>query len=114
MDNHVHLLIWHGTDPVIPVATILRAIKQPFASDMAVVGHAVRVGGGTRFWLPGGGYDRNITSRKAVQASVDYLHMNPVRKGLSETTVLYPWSSAAAYEGLPGSYLEPDLSFWSL
>ena len=34
------------------------------------------------FWQDGGGDDRNIRSREALQASVDYIHNNPVRKGL--------------------------------
>src|SRR5207245_2228878 len=35
-----------------------------------------------RFWQPGGGYDRNITSTEALRAAIDYIHANPVRCGL--------------------------------
>ena len=35
-----------------------------------------------RFWQPGGGYDRNITSSEALRAMIDTIHANPVRRGL--------------------------------
>jgi hypothetical protein len=35
-----------------------------------------------RFWQPGGGYDRNITSTEALRAVIDDIHANPVRRGL--------------------------------
>ncbi len=34
-----------------------------------------------RFWQPGGGYDRNITSIAALRAMIDYIHANPGRNG---------------------------------
>ena len=36
-----------------------------------------------RFWQPGGGFDHNIFKEKTVQAVVDYIHENPVRRGSS-------------------------------
>jgi putative transposase len=47
-----------------------------------------------RFWLPGGGYDRNLTSSDSVQASFSYIHNNPVKRGLCCTPLEYEWSSA--------------------
>ena len=35
-----------------------------------------------RFWQPGGGYERNITSTEASRAMIDYIRANPVRRGL--------------------------------
>ena len=35
-----------------------------------------------RFWQPGGGYDRNITTTATLRAMIEYLHANPVRRGL--------------------------------
>ena len=51
------------------------------------------------FWQSGGGYDRNIVSGKTLLRMIDYLHNNPVRRGLIERAVDWRWSSAAAFEG---------------
>jgi len=51
------------------------------------------------FWQPGGGYDRNIVTMKALVASVHYLHANPVRRGLVVQPTEWGWSSARWYEG---------------
>ena len=54
-----------------------------------------------RFWQEGAGYDRNVFSRAAILASIDYLHANPVRRGLCERATDWPWSSARYYLGTP-------------
>ena len=36
------------------------------------------------FWQSGGGYDRNIDSGKTLLKMIDYVHLNPVRRGLVE------------------------------
>jgi putative transposase len=51
------------------------------------------------FWQSGGGYDRNVTSAKTLLKMIDYLHNNPVRRGLVERAIGWKWSSAAAFEG---------------
>ena len=53
-----------------------------------------------RFWQRGGGHDRNLWSEKAIVSEIDYLHANPVRRGLCERVEDWPWSSAADYAGL--------------
>ena len=50
------------------------------------------------FWQSGGGYDRNITSGKTLLQMIDYVHLNPVRRGLVERAMDWRWSSAAAFE----------------
>jgi putative transposase len=50
-----------------------------------------------RFWQRGGGYDRNLISKDAVISSIQYIHANPVRRGLVETPEDWPWSSARFY-----------------
>jgi hypothetical protein len=52
-----------------------------------------------RFWQPGGGYDRNITSIAALRAMIDYIHANPVRRGLVAKPEDWEWSSACWYAG---------------
>jgi len=51
------------------------------------------------FWQPGGGYDRNIVTMRALVASVFYVHANPVRRGLTVSPTDWEWSSARWYEG---------------
>ena len=47
-----------------------------------------------RFWQKGPGYDRNLNNPKTLLAAIDYLHLNPVRRGLCDRAVDWPWSSA--------------------
>lgn len=43
--------------------------------------------------------DRNITCGKTLLQMLDYLHNNPVRRGLVLRAADWKWSSAAAFEG---------------
>jgi len=52
-----------------------------------------------RFWQRGGGYDRNMIHSEIIRASIEYLHLNPVRKHLVERPEDWPWSSAGFYTG---------------
>ena len=52
-----------------------------------------------RFWQPGGGYDHNIFREKTVQSIVEYVHANPVRRGLVDHPAQWEWSSARFWEG---------------
>jgi putative transposase len=52
-----------------------------------------------RFWQPGGGYDRNVEEVATLQKMIDYIHMNPVRRGLVLKPTDWRWSSAAWYAG---------------
>jgi hypothetical protein len=38
--------------------------------------------------------DRNLDHAETVLAAIDYLHRNPVRRGLVERAVDWQWSSA--------------------
>ena len=46
-----------------------------------------RRGGVFRFWQKGPGYDRNSSREAAVLASIDYIHANPVVRGLVRRTM---------------------------
>ncbi len=50
-----------------------------------------------RFWQEGPGYDRNLTTTVAIAAAIDYVHNNPVRRGLVTRAVDWKWSSARWY-----------------
>src|SRR5690606_21958054 len=60
------------------------------------------------FWQPGRGFDRNIVRSRTLQGMIDYVHMNPVRKGFVENCREWKWSSAGWYEGRPLNSLRPD------
>lgn len=69
-----------------------------------------RAGERTRyhFWQPGGGYDRNIDNPDTLRNMADYIHHNPVRRGLVARHVDWPWSSARFYAGLDDIQLAMD------
>ncbi|HEX2475460.1 MAG TPA: hypothetical protein VHK01_11970 [Lacipirellulaceae bacterium] len=48
-----------------------------------------------RFWQEGPGYDRNVTTPAVIEAAIEYIHMNPVRRGLVKRAVDWKWSSAS-------------------
>jgi putative transposase len=50
-----------------------------------------------RFWQEGPGYDRNLNTAKSVLSSIDYIHNNPVKRGLVQSAVDWMWSSARHY-----------------
>ena len=50
-----------------------------------------------RFWQEGPGYDRNLESESAVLAAIDYIHLNPVRRGLCQRAIDWKWSSIHYY-----------------
>ena len=51
-----------------------------------------------RFWLRGGGYDRNLRTVEDVHEKIRYIHANPVRRGLVARPEDWPWSSCAAWD----------------
>lgn len=58
-------------------------------------------GKGTAFWKPR--FDSLvITSEATLRQKIEYIHHNPVRKGLVSETWQWRYSSASAYEGLQG------------
>jgi putative transposase len=61
-----------------------------------------------RFWQPGGGYDRNIDHFDTLLASINYLDMNPVRRGLVERPEDWIWSSAQWYAGIRPTLIKMD------
>ncbi|MFG0306079.1 MAG: transposase [Phycisphaerales bacterium JB040] len=107
MPEHVHLLI-RPRLPEHPVPGILRSIKEPVArsvlrsmreADSHWLGRITRSNGRARFWLEGGGFDRNVRDRRELAGEAAYIHHNPVRRGLVEVDTEWAWSSARWYAG---------------
>ncbi len=112
MPEHVHLLLW-PTLPAYSVSDILNSIKQSVAKralifvqrearDFLARMEDRQPSGKTcyRFWQRGGGYDRNLFEPGTVYQQMQYLHANPVRRGLCARAEDWLWSSAADYAGV--------------
>ena len=125
MPEHVHLIVTPATlgatagssSSALPkvstprISELLFAIKRPFSFQMkrrleaaanpllAELTIRQRAGITTfRFWQEGPGYDRNLTSQSAILTAIDYVHRNPVRRGLVALAAAWRWSSAPWYE----------------
>ena len=110
MPEHVHLLIYPPKSQ--KVETILAAIKRPvsrraktFLTSTRNAAWLERLSACNssrsrfRFWQPGGGYDRNVDDEGEIEPVADYIHQNPVRRGLVATAAEWEWSSARAWNG---------------
>jgi len=105
MSNHVHLLIYPINEKY-NISIILKHIKGKSASRyrryvldktpnrfdaFCVISKAKKV---FRIWQPGGGFDRNLWSAKAIHYSIRYIEGNPVRAKLVVNPEDWLWSSA--------------------
>ena len=106
MPEHVHLLVRPDVARV-PVPRFLMSLKRPFSRQVlaqwrrlnaAILDRLRDAQGKSHFWLPGGGYDRNIFSDAEVREKMVYIHNNPVRQHLAPRATDWPWSSARWYE----------------
>ena len=107
MPEHIHLLL-RPAEPAQTVTQILRRLKGPFGRrvitrwrelDAPILKRINDHRGMPRFWQPGGGYDRNIFTDDELFEKINYIHANPVRRGLAEQPTEYRWSSAKFYDG---------------
>jgi len=53
-----------------------------------------------RFWQRGGGYDRNVVEADTLYRLIQYVHANPVRRGLCQRPEDWLWSSAVDFAGV--------------
>jgi REP-associated tyrosine transposase len=121
MLEHVHLIVVPiGHEPAFD--SFLARIKQPFskwvkqqladAESPLVERLTVEERPGKtcfRFWQEGPGYDRNLTTPAVIEAAIDYIHMNPVRRGLVKRAADWKWSSASWYLLNPPRQQQPGL-----
>jgi putative transposase len=110
MPEHVHLLVAPHTQGA-KVSRLLARTKQPTSKQIKVLLNeagsslvnqlTVRERPGKycfRFWQEGPGFDRNIFSAQAIEASLNYIHENPVKRGLCKHAADWKWSSARFHE----------------
>ncbi len=105
MPEHVHLLLWPKL-PDFPAISVLHRLKRNAAKEIvgrwrdtnAPILHEITdTNGNVRLWQPGGGYDRNISTDEELREKIDYIHANPVHRGLVDKPTDYHWSSARWY-----------------
>ena len=121
MPEHIHLLVY-PTRAEPDLDLYLARLKQPFSAE--VKGLLERSGRPLlkeltvqerpgkscfRFWQEGAGFDRNISSTADILVAMDYIHVNPVKRGFVERAIDWKWSSARYYLGEPPRQQDPDL-----
>jgi len=107
MPEHVHLLVFPRRDSTGQIAPFLSGIKRP--SSYQIKKRLLEIDPGMveqltvderpgkrafRFWQEGGGYDRNLIGRDEIREKLEYIHANPVRRGLCAREDDWQWSSA--------------------
>jgi putative transposase len=119
MPEHVHLLI-HPRTQEYDIGLIRQSIKAPVGQkaieyltieSSAWLDRITRKRGSRTerlFWMSGGGYDRNVSEPATLLTMIDYIHMNPVRRGLVERPEEFRWSSACWYLESRRPPLAPD------
>jgi putative transposase len=107
MPDHVHLLI--GEPPRTTPSKVLQMLKQKVAAVLLKRRKRVASGqlslpfggsqtGGTHSWQRRF-YDFNVWSEKKLKEKLDYMHANPVQRGLVKHPKDWPWSNWAHYAG---------------
>lgn len=116
MPEHVHLLLFPhptGVDEPVPIPTILQHLKQ----DAGRKGKAVlrdvwrlrrtlgakpldawALGRGPKPFWKTRGHDFNVTKLETLHQKLDYMHKNPITRGLVDRAEEWPWSSYRYYE----------------
>jgi REP-associated tyrosine transposase len=106
MPEHVHLLM-SESESATP-STVLRVVKQRVSRALRNRGRATPRNRGLRrpagaevslpsFWQRRF-YDFNVWSHAKRNEKLDYMHLNPVKRGLVSLPGDWPWSSWLFYE----------------
>jgi putative transposase len=109
MPEHVHLVLLPR--PGVKISRILFTIKTSVAKRAVVWVRREcpaflermedRQPNGRRqyrFWQRGGGYDRNLRTVHDVREKINYIHANPLRRGLVTDIDDWYWSSYRAWQ----------------
>jgi putative transposase len=120
MPEHLHLLVY-PTSEHCTVQTILYAVKKPFSSRfkrllaesndplmdrLTILERPGKIA--FRFWQEGPGHDRNLLTTENCVKAAEYMHNNPVRRGLCRSPDDWKWSSWKFYHQ-PERYPDPGL-----
>lgn len=101
MPEHVHLLI--GEPKIEDPSRVMQVLKQRVSLQCRAKKGAAKQQLNTfseqlppAFWQPRS-YDFNVRTEKKYVEKLNYIHSNPVRRGLVESPELWPWSSFRHY-----------------
>lgn len=94
MPNHIHLLVECGT---ASLSAMMHRLLLPYARAFN------GIYGGTGHVFQDRHHARACLDDSYFRELMRYIHLNPVRAGLSSTPAEYPWSSLRAYEGAASS-----------
>ncbi|MFQ5412898.1 MAG: transposase [Phycisphaerae bacterium] len=126
MPEHVHLLVFPmpvGGHAPIGISTVLHDLKQYVGRhgqealrsiwrDARSLGRprmdAWALGSGAKPFWKTRAYDFNVTSERTLHAKLDYMHKNPIKRGLVERAEQWVWSSYRYYECEDGSVIPMD------
>jgi putative transposase len=118
MPEHIHLLI---SEPEVGnPSTVMQALKQRVARALRRKGRHRRNPNQLPLWRDERGtmprsfwqrrfYDFNVWSKKKRVEKLNYMHMNPVKRGLAADAKLWAWSSYRFYQYGEESACTPDL-----
>ena len=106
MPEHVHLLL--SEPPKSTPSVVLKVLKQRVARDLRKKKRARRDGqlrlpfmtgdaGLPRFWQPRF-HDFNVYTKYKLRQKLQYMHANPVKRGLVKNPGEWIWSSFSFYE----------------
>ncbi len=102
MPDHVHALVWlpktHHLSPFMHEWKRQSSLRIRKWYREHATHYAASFGEGDKFWQPKY-YSFSIYGRGKLEEKLEYMHMNPVRAGLVEKAVDWPWGSARWYEG---------------
>jgi len=101
MPEHIHLLI--GEPKIANPSRVMQVLKQrvslrclsknnPAKQDLLTFGGHLP----PRFWLPRS-HDFNVGTKKKYVEKLNYIHFNPVKRGLITSPELWAWSSVRHY-----------------
>jgi len=126
MPEHVHLLVFPTllhSDDFVPISTVLHDLKQYAGrhgkaalrciwADRGSLGTRpmdawARGTGPKPFWKPRA-YDFNVVHERALHQKLDYIHKNPVTRGLADHPEQWHWSSYRYYELADESIIAMD------
>ncbi len=110
MPEHAHLVVW-PTEHEYSISAFLASVKISVTRrashylETEAPQFLLKIGGDRQrqafhFWQRGGGYDRNVTEPATIWSEIEYVHLNPVRRGLCTRPADWSWSSAADYLAL--------------
>lgn len=115
MPEHVHVLCRPRADHTIENVLrrakmgVARQVLHRWATLKAPVLDEVRdATGRPRFWQKGGGFDRLVRDESEFRREVQYIHQNPVERGLVARPDEWKWSSVRWWMGQREGEVECD------